>query len=86
MPRGLQFLLLLLAVPLQYLICEWTSPSEGERAQLVKQYVFTLILKLVERAKCKNKFVGHEVPINVLGCKLAMHNSTMLMTRKAGLP
>lgn len=37
MPRGLQFLLLLLAVPLQYLICEWTSPSEGKRAQLVKQ-------------------------------------------------
>lgn len=37
MPRGLQFLLLLLAVPLQYLICQWTSPSTNERAQLIKQ-------------------------------------------------
>lgn len=37
MPRGLQLLLLLLAVPLQYLICLWTSPSASERAQLIKQ-------------------------------------------------
>lgn len=37
MPRGLQLLLLLLAVPLQYLICQWTSPSASERAQLIKQ-------------------------------------------------
>ena len=37
MPRGLQLLLLLLAVPLQYLICQWTSPSASERVQLIKQ-------------------------------------------------
>ncbi|XP_073244959.1 F-box only protein 21-like [Porites lutea] len=38
MPRALQFLLLVLAVPLQYLICQWTAPSAGERAQLIKQF------------------------------------------------
>lgn len=37
MPRALQFVVLVLAVPLQYLICQWTAPSASEREQLIKQ-------------------------------------------------
>lgn len=44
MPRALQFIVLVLAVPLQYLICQWTAPSASEREQLIKQFSKSLSL------------------------------------------